>query len=288
MKKKMKPILKWAGGKSFLTPKLKECIKGLNFNRYIEPFFGSGAFYFDMVQTNKRIIKNSIINDSNIDLIQLYKHIKSSPKKLISAHNKIKRQFESKGYYSIREKFNGLDENGKKVKKYSGIERSAALMVLNKTCFNGLYRINKDGKFNVPEGRYKSPSFVQSELIRSVSKVLTPAKNIQAKSYLDIKYRKNDLVYFDPPYHPLSKTSYFTDYSGQFRENEQKELSKKFHELDKKGVHVILSNSKTDFIYNLYKKNKICEVDCARSINAKANKRGRIKEYLILGKNFGK
>ena len=283
-----KPILKWAGGKTSLAPEIyKHFIKVKKINRYIEPFFGSGAFYFYLINKIKELSKKTIINDNNSDLIHLYKDIVKHNKKLIDSHEKIIRDYkdENKGYYYIRDKFNGLN----KKQRYSKIERSAALMVLNKTCFNGLYRVNSKNNFNVPKGKYKNPSFVNAEQLKKIKKSLPPIEGILSTSYDEITYQKNDLIYFDPPYHPVNETSYFTSYSGIFGKEEQEKLSELFTKLDAEGKNVILSNSHTPFIRQLYKKHKhkLFTVDCSRSINAISSKRGKIKEYIIVGKNFG-
>ena len=289
------PILKWAGGKSSLASGIYKHLNTVkSINRYIEPFFGGGAVYFHIAENDQSLLRNSIINDANKDLMELYKNIKKNPDEIIKEHQKIIKQFESKnyaeGYYAIRDKFNGINQENKKIKKYLGLQRGAALMLLNKTCFNGLYRVNSQGLFNVPKGSYKKPSYVKSELIYSVSKVLPNLKNIKSSSFLNINYKKNDLIYFDPPYDPINKTSSFTNYSGIFGDKEQKELSELFHKLDKMGAHVILSNNNTKLIKDLYKGkgHKMKPVYSSRSINSKKDKRGKIKELLIIGKNFGK
>ena len=293
--KSLTPILKWAGGKSSLAPDIYKHLNTVkNINRYIEPFFGGGALYFYIAENNKALLKNSIINDLNKDLIELYKNIKKSPDKIIKEHQKFIKNFESKeyaeGYYAIREKFNGINQENKKIKKYAGLQRGAALMLLNNTCFIGLYRVNSQGLFNVPKGSYKKPSYVKSDLINAVSKVLPNLKNIKSSSFLDIDYKKNDIVYFEPPYDPINKTSSFTNYSGIFSDKEQKQLSELFYKLDKMGAHVILSNNNTKLIKDLYKGkgHKMKTIYSSRSINSKKDKRGKIKELLIIGKNFGK
>ena len=291
--KSLTPILKWAGGKSSLAPDIYKYLNTVkNINRYIEPFFGGGALYFYIAENNKALLKNSIINDINKDLIELYKNIKKSPDKIIKEHQKFIKHFESKeyaeGYYSIREKFNGINQENKKIKKYTGLQRGVALMLLNKTCFNGLYRVNSQGLFNVPKGSYKNPSYVKSDLINAVSKVLPKINDIKSIPYSKIEYKKSDLVYFDPPYDPINETSSFTSYSGKFGKDEQRELCDKFNELDKMGANVILSNNNTKFIKDLYKGHKFEAVECSRSINSKKDKRGKIQELIIVGKNFGK
>jgi len=160
-------------------------------------------------------------------------------------------------------------------------------MLLNRTCFNGLYRVNGKGLFNVPEGSYKNPKIVDSENLFKLSKVLPEIQNIRNVQFDEISdIHKGDLVYFDPPYHPLNETSSFTSYSGSFGKNEQIKLRDYFKKLDESGVFVILSNSSSSFIKDLYNDFEIIEVDCSRNINSKSDKRGKITEFLILGKSL--
>tara|TARA_X000000368_G_C23056872_1_gene724353 strand:+ start:5647 stop:6513 length:867 start_codon:yes stop_codon:yes gene_type:complete len=288
MKNICRPILKWAGGKTFLRSRINDICKNIKITRYIEPFFGSGAIYFNLIDQKLINKRKSIINDANKELMNLYKHIRSSPDELVIAHKKIIEDFNNKGYYYVRSKFNGIDKKGCKVQRYKKIDKSAALMILNKTCFNGLYRVNKNNEFNVPEGKYTTPSFVSSQMILNVSKVLPSMRNISSRSFKDISYEKGDLIYLDPPYDPINKTSSFTSYSQEFGKDEQKQLCDKFNALDKIGANVILSNSSTDFIEKLYKGHTLETIDSSRSINSKKDKRGKVKELLIIGKNFGK
>ena len=293
MGNKVKAILKWAGGKSSLSSMISQYfLTKKNMDRYIEPFFGGGSLFFYIANNNKDFLKDSVINDVNKDLMGLYRDIKRSPKKLIEEHEKLIKIFQSKeyseGYYSVRERFNGLNKEAKTINKYLGIERSAALMLLNKTCFNGLYRVNSKGLFNVPKGSYKKPSYVIPELIYAVNKVLPKINNIKSIPYSKIVYKKNDLIYFDPPYDPINETSSFTSYSGKFGKDEQRELCDKFNELDEMGANVILSNNNTNFIKDLYKGHTFKNVECVRSISSKKDTRGKIQELVIIGKNFGK
>lgn len=278
--------MKWAGGKSKLTEHISKHYCGLDFKRYVELFFGGGSVYFDLVNKNSSFINNSLINDINKDLMQMYCHIKTSSKKIIEAHNELIKIFNKKGYYYIRERYNGIDKNNNKLERYKGIERSAALMVINKTCFNGLYRVNRNNKFNVPEGRYKRPSFISKEAIEFFAKILPPKSNIISTSYENIEIKKKDFVYIDPPYDPLSKTSYFASYSGDFVQEDQEKLKEHFDRLNINGAYVILSNSNTKFIRKLYSNYKIVKINAARSINSKSNKRDKIKELIIIGSNF--
>ena len=154
--------------------------------------------------------------------------------------------------------------------------------MLNRT--NGLYRVNRNGLFNVPKGNYKNPKIIDEDNLYKLSNLLPEIENIRCQEFDEIKgMNKGDLVYFDPPYHPINKTSSFTSYSNPFAENEQIRLRDYFQKLNEKGVYVILSNSATPFIRKIYSANKIQKVFCKRNINSKANKRKRITEYLILG-----
>jgi DNA adenine methylase len=283
----VKPVLKWVGGKRELLPEIRKYYISLNFNKYIEPFFGGGSVYLDIIRIfGNEKIKNSIINDINSDLIEMYKNIKSNPNEIINQCNILETEFKQNGYYFIRDRFNGIKINDEFI-RYEGIKRSSSLILLNRTCFNGLYRVNKSGKFNVPEGNYKNPKIIDIENLIKLSSELPITENILNLNFNKIdNIRKNDLVYFDPPYHPISTTSSFTDYSGSFGEKEQVLLRDYFKELDDKGVYVILSNSSSEFIKEIYKDFKMEEVLCRRNINSKGNKRGKISELLIIGNSL--
>ena len=281
----VKPVLKWAGGKRELVPEIREFYKNLSPTKYVEPFFGGGAVYFDILKTlGIQHKETAIINDVNQDLIDMYRNIKSNPKEILYHCNNLKKDYEQHGYYFLREKFNGLDSNKNNIERFEGIERSAALIVINRTCFNGLYRVNSNGFFNVPKGSYKNPRIVDEDNLYKLSNLLPKIENIRCQEFDEIKgINKGDLVYFDPPYHPINETSSFTSYSNPFAKNEQIRLRDYFQKLNEKGVYVILSNSATPFIKKIYSANKIRKVFCKRNINSKATKRNRIAEYLILG-----
>lgn len=281
----VKPVLKWAGGKRELVPEIREFYRNLSPTKYVEPFFGGGAVYFDILKTlGIQHKETAIINDVNQDLIDMYRNIKSNPKEILYHCNNLKKDYEQHGYYFLREKFNGLDSNKNNIERFEGIERSAALIVINRTCFNGLYRVNSNGFFNVPKGSYKNPRIVDEDNLYKLSNLLPKIENIRCQEFDEIKgINKGDLVYFDPPYHPINETSSFTSYSNPFAKNEQIRLRDYFQKLNEKGVYVILSNSATPFIKKIYSANKIRKVFCKRNINSKATKRNRIAEYLILG-----
>lgn len=276
-----KPLLKWAGGKSSLCPILIEYSKKIKFRRYIEPFFGGGAVYFNIIKHYPDKRKTAVINDMNHNLINLYRHIKRNRSLLISTHKEIIELYNLKGYNYLRDCFNGTGNT-----KFNVIQRSAALMIINKVCFNGLYRVNSKGKFNVPEGRYAKKTFITDEQITSVSKTLPYVSNICCDDYHNIDIKKKDFVYLDPPYVPLNKTSSFTNYSSIFDNEQQVRLASYMRKIDKKGAYVIASNSNTEIVRELYQGFKIIEMNVARSINSVTSKRKKIKELLIIGNNF--
>jgi len=281
----VKPVLKWVGGKRQLIPDIREYYKNLKPNKYIEPFFGGGSVYFDILKTlGEEYKEKSIINDVNTDLIELYKNIKTSPDEIIHFCKELEKDYYNYDYYHIRDRFNGIDRNKNEVERYEGVVRSSSLILLNRTCFNGLYRVNRKGLFNVPTGKYKNPRIVDEENLYKLSSLLPPIENILNTQFDKIpEIEEGDLVYFDPPYHPLNETSSFTSYSGSFGIEEQIRLKDYFKELNDKGVFVILSNSSSSFIKEIYQEYNVVEVFCNRNINSNSNKRGKIPEYLVIG-----
>jgi DNA adenine methylase len=281
----VKPALKWAGGKRRLIPDIRKYYKEIRPKKYIEPFFGGGSVYFDIIKTFGIDYKNrSIINDVNTDLIEMYRNIKSFPQEIIFNCKELEKDYYKYNYYYIRDRFNGIDREKNAVERYEGIIRSSALILLNRTCFNGLYRINGKGLFNVPKGSYKNPRIVDEENLYKLSSLLPNIENIRNTEFDKIEeVEGGDLVYFDPPYHPLNETSSFTSYSGLFGRKEQIRLRDYYKELNEKGVYVILSNSSSPFIKEIYDEFNIVEVYCSRSISSKSNKRGRIPEFLVVG-----
>jgi DNA adenine methylase len=284
---KTKPIIKWVGGKRELAPTIRNYYKDLEFGKYVEPFFGGGAIYLDVVSIFGQNNGNNIINDVNSDLINLYKHVKDNPEELMRQCDLIEHQYRQDNYTHIRNRYNGEDTKKNPYIRYEGIERSAALIVINRTCFNGMYRVNSRGLFNVPSAkRLESnsvPNIYDEKNISSLSNLLPDSNNILNTQFDSIdNISKGDLVYFDPPYHPLSKTSSFTSYSGQFGEDEQIRLRNYFKKLDDRGVYVIQSNSSADFIKEIYSDYRLDEVSCSRSINSKKEGRGKVKEFLII------
>lgn len=273
-----KPFVKWAGGKNGLINSLMPFIPK-NFNSYFEPFVGVGALFFYL--KNHKILnsKKIYLNDKNSELINAYKQIKINPNELLEELEILKKNHDKEYFYKIR----NLDRNSD-FYSLSEVFRAARFIYLNKTCFNGLCRYNAKGEFNTPMGSYKNPKIYNKELIFSVHKTL---KNVSIANkdfeIVSLKAKKDDFVYFDPPYFPLNKTSSFVSYIDSFSANEQIRLYELFKMLDYEGVKVLQSNSNTDFIKELYKDFEIIEVNSKRAINCKGDKRGKITELIIKG-----
>jgi len=271
------PFLKWAGGKRQLLPVISKFIP--HFNQYYEPFIGAGAVLFSLQP------KNSIINDTNNELVNCYQAIKHSPQELIKLCQQHKEKNSKEYYYWLREQDR---QNDFRVK--SSVERAARIIYLNKTCFNGLFRVNRKGQFNVPYGNYASPKIIDPEVIAAVSNYLNQDNVSILQGDFEqavITAKQDDFIYFDPPYHPVSETSSFTSYSlGGFGEAEQIRLQKLCDKLCDRGCKILLSNSSASLIKDLYSDSryKIEEVDASRSINSVSSKRGKIKELLIHNK----
>ena len=270
---KAQPFLKWAGGKGQLL-KQYEAFFPLKFNNYIEPFVGGGAVFFHLYNTARVSNgKRAILIDSNEELINCYLTIKADVNKLIRVLSNPKFKNEEGVYYKIR-----AEEPKNK------FERAARAIYLNKTCFNGLYRVNSQNKFNVPFGGYKNPTICKSENLRAVSLALTNVEILLGdfEKCLDFA-KRGDFIYFDPPYQPLNKTSSFTSYTkNSFGERDQQKLCEVFKKLDKRRCKVMLSNSDTPFIRKLYKDFKIETVFAKRAINCNGSERGEITELVIL------
>jgi DNA adenine methylase len=268
-KKRVEPFLKWAGGKSQLLEQFKPLFpKEGTYKRYIEPFIGGGAVFFYLEP------EEAIISDLNKDLIEAYKVVKSHTKELIELLKKYEKKHSKNFYLKIREEYNA--------DKLDKISKAAHLIYLNKACFNGLYRVNSKGGFNVPFGQHKKFS-VNEVGILATSKILKKTK-IEHTDFTQVlqNAKKGDFVYFDPPYYPLNIGSNFTTYTKEnFLEKEQIELKKTFEKLNARGCILMLSNSDTPFIRNLYKKWHITKVSAKRFINCIAEKRGDVFEVVV-------
>ncbi|HEM3661796.1 TPA: DNA adenine methylase [Streptococcus suis] len=269
----LQPFTKWTGGKRQLLPVIKSLMPD-NYNSYFEPFIGGGAVFFELIP------KKAIINDFNSELINCYRQIKDNPQKLIELlveHQKNN----SKDYYL---ELRSVDRDDR-IHAMTDTERAARIMYMLRVDFNGLYRVNSKNQFNVPYGRYKNPKIVDSDLILSISQYLNK-NNIEIltgdfeKAVEDVG--AGDFVYFDPPYIPLSETSAFTSYTHEgFSYEEQVRLRDVFRKLDKKGAYVMLSNSSSPLVEELYKGFNVHKVEATRTNGAKASSRGKISEFIV-------
>ncbi len=265
------PFLKWAGGKRQLLPQM-EVHFPKHYNRYIEPFIGGGAVFFHLLP------ENSIVSDNNPDLINCYKVIKEDVEGLIKSLKK--HRYEKNYYYEIR----ALDRDVKKFAELSDVEKASRSIYLNKTGYNGLYRVNSKGLFNVPFGRHKNPKICDETNLRNVSQILKKVEIFLGSFEICLDFaEKDDFIYFDPPYFPLSDTALFTSYTkNSFDRSSQIKLFEVFKELNNRGCNLMLSNSYSEFILDLYKDFKIITLKAKRNINSNSQKRGLINEVLIL------
>lgn len=267
------PFLKWAGGKRQLLPEIRKYVPQ-KYNTYYEAFVGAGAVLFDLQP------KKAVINDINGELVNVYNVIKNNVEELIEDLKTHKN--ESEYFYSIRD----LDRQSV-YKDLSPVKKASRIIFLNKTCYNGLFRVNSHGQFNVPFGKYKNPEIVNENVLRAVHTYLNENDVIilnEDFSSAVSTAKKGDFVYFDPPYDPVSDTSSFTGYSlDGFNREDQLRLRDLCVSLDSKGVKFLLSNSATDFIIEKYEeKGFIIErVSATRNINSIATKRGKIDEVLV-------
>ncbi len=269
LKEETYPIVKWVGGKRQL---MLELLKNMpeTYNRYFEPFIGGGALFFELQP------QNGYISDMNEELINLYTVVRDDVYELIDALNKHK---VSKEYFL---KIRNLDRT-EKYNKLSDIEKASRFIYLNRTCFNGMYRVNSQGQFNVPFGNYKNPRIVDAENLINCSNLLKNTEICCADfSKILNKVQKCDFVYFDPPYVPLNETSSFTSYTKDgFDLDMQFKLRDVCDKLDSMGVMFMLSNSDTKLVNELYSNYEIKKVFASRAINANGNGRGKITEVLV-------
>lgn len=292
--KRAKPFLKWAGGKGQLLSEIEKYYPFDNrkITKYAEPFVGGGAVLFDILKKYK--LESVYISDINAELINTYCTIRDNIEELICMLRYMQSQFvtmntdDRKAYYlEKRECFNNLKINSN---EKSNLEKAALMIFLNKTCFNGLFRVNKKGLFNVPMGAYKNPMICDEENLRAVS------EKLQNVTIVCADYRKsadfidsNTFVYFDPPYRPITSTASFTAYTQNlFNDEEQIELANFVEIMHKKGAKIVVSNSDPknsntddDFFDNIYSPYKIKRVEATRMINSNSDARGKIKELLI-------
>ena len=273
-----KPFVKWVGGKRQLIKQL-ELLFPKEFNNYFEPFIGGWAVFFNVQK------KQSFLSDINEELINTYQIIKDEPKKLIKFLESC--EYSKDFYREIR----AWDREADGLKKHSKVARAGRFIYLNRTCFNGLHRVNSRGEFNVPMGSYKNPDFVQKENIINSSKLLnTTEAVIEVQSFEKVldNAKSMDFIYFDPPYDTLTETANFTSYNKtEFGRDMQRKLAEVFRELDARGCKVMLSNHNTPFIRELYKGLKIKKLSfkvahARRNINNKGGWRGEVEEIVVV------
>lgn len=270
------PVVKWVGGKRQLLPVLKPLFPR-EFSSYCEPFLGGGAVLFSLLP------ERAIVNDLNRDLMLLYTVIRDDVEALIrtlSLHENTQAHF-----YAVRD----MDRDKAAYQSLPDVEKAARLVYLNKTCYNGLFRVNSAGEFNSPFGYYKKPNIVNASVLRAVSGYLNRAEiAIYSEDFADTLNRveRGCFVYLDPPYDPVSDTASFTGYQKDgFGRNEQMRLKQCCDALTERGVRFMLSNSATYFIRELYGGYRMTEVDAKRAVNSDASGRGHVKEVVI--RNYG-
>jgi len=270
-----RPVLKWVGGKQQLLTQFEGYFP-TTFRRYCEPFVGGGAVFFHLWNTG-RLPKQRFLFDNNYELANAYLVVRDNIDELIETLAIHKERHDQKYYYKIRR----LDRQEFEL---SNVERAARTIYLNRTCYNGLYRVNSKGQFNVPIGSYVNPQVIYEDVLRAASKALQGVniEIIDFRSIVDFAKPK-DFFYIDPPYDPLSKTASFTGYtSDSFDESDQRELARIFAMLADKGAFLMLSNSDTALVRKLYGEFRIETVRARRAVNSNANARGSIQEVVVL------
>jgi DNA adenine methylase len=272
-----RPFLKWLGGKSQLLPELSKHIPE-RFGRYHEPFLGGGALFFHLAAAGR--ITRATLSDQNAGLVATYKTVRDDVESLIRALRSYSRLYDTTQarrktiYYAVRGRTIAADQH---------IAAAARLIFLNRTCYNGAYRVNKRGEFNVPIGRYANPTICDAENLRACSRILAQT-TLQAADFglTSMDAHRGDFWYADPPYVPRNASSDFTAYTKEsFGPAEQERLADIARRLKKKGVHVLLSNSDTPFVRKLYKDFAIRRVQARRAVNSRADRRGTVAELLI-------
>jgi len=268
-----RPFLKWAGGKKQLAPKILELFPR-HIRTYYEPFVGGGAVFFALVASKKQF-SSAVLNDFNAELMNVFKVVRDFPDELLV---QIQKLAVTKDIY--------LQLRAKKPEEFSPVRRAARTMFLNKTCFNGLYRVNKAGIFNVMWGDYKNPTIADPENIQACSTALGHVKILSEDFEEAVKGAgPEDVIYFDPPYVEVSRTANFTSYtSSGFSMEDQRRLAECFGSFAKKGVAVVASNSDTPIVRELYDGWELHEVKARRNINSKGDRRGPVGELIIVGR----
>jgi len=297
LKAEARPFIKWAGGKGQLISQMQEYLpKQLldtgRMKNYFEPFLGGGAIFFWLA--SEFDFENIYLYEINSEVANCYRTIRNRINKMVSELGQLEAEYFSRieekrerFFYSRRTEYNELILSKS---PNNSVRKASLLIFLNKTCFNGLYRVNSKGEFNVPFGRYKKPTICDEDNLNAVKEVLKNAEIINGDFSQCLQYADSQsFVYFDPPYRPLSRTASFTSYcQGSFCDSEQMRLKEVFDKLNKKGCRVMLSNSdpknidpKDNFFDDLYREYKIVRLNATRMINCNADKRGEIKEILV-------
>jgi len=271
----VKPFLKWAGSKSQLLPVFSSLYPpAAKVERYLEPFVGCGAVFFQVQALLKP--KHATLCDNNAELVATFCAVRDRPQDVIAALHKHAKAHSEEFFYKIRAQ-----------QPSDPVAIAARLIYLNKTCFNGLYRVNSKGGFNVPFGRHANPTIVMEDRLLEISRVLKGVE-IRARDFRELPdhARPGDFIYFDPPYHPVSGTAFFTSYtSGAFLERDQRDLADVFARLDRMGCLLMLSNSDVPLVHELYDRYKVHTVLARRNINSKGEKRGPVNEVVVC--NYG-
>ncbi|BBD73203.1 site-specific DNA-methyltransferase (adenine-specific) [Sulfodiicoccus acidiphilus] len=270
----LRPLLKWAGGKRWLVSFLIGTLP-VKWAHYYEPFAGAAALLVEM--WNRRLLGGATISDTNEELVNLYVVVRDCPQELVSALKQLPFGNDPKSYYAARDRFNEIRGGPAKV------ERAALLIYLNRHCYNGLWRVNAKGEFNVPFGRYNRPSMPSEEDVFGFHALLRNVRILNVDFEEAVKdVSKGDLVYLDPPYQPASETASFTDYTPEgFTKQDQVRLAKVFRELDERGAYLILSNSDTELVRSLYEGYYVETVEANRAINSKTERRRGAREIIV-------
>jgi DNA adenine methylase len=266
------PVIKWVGGKTKLLPELLERMPA-KYGKYYEPFAGGAALFFRVAPDR------AVLADSNADLIGLYKTIAHDVSAVVKRLEYHRDHHDETHYYDVRSRWNDRET------AWATADRAATFIYLNKTCFNGLWRVNRSGDFNVPIGRYTDPPICVPAALQAAQAVLSRAviRHCDYRTAVE-DAKRSDFIYFDPPYDPVSATANFTSYSANaFGHEQQQELADTARDLVDRGCRVMLSNSDTPFIRSLYKGFKIDRVKCSRAINSNASKRGDVDEVIVVG-----
>jgi DNA adenine methylase len=275
-----RPFLKWAGGKGQLLAQF-EPYWPADFGRYFEPFLGGGAVFFHLYNSGRLAGKDVVLVDRLEELMNCFFVVRDRVEELIAALGRHEPHKADRAYYG---RVRAWDREPGYARR-SDVERAARLIYLNRTCYNGLYRVNRSGQFNVPFGRYRNPTVCDAANLRAAAHALRGARlaAVDFEACLE-EAGPGDLVYLDPPYQPLSATAYFTAYTaGDFGFDDQRRLARVFQELDARGCRVMLSNSATEPIRALYAGYRQVVLQAARPINSRGQGRGPVPELLVLG-----